>query len=165
MVPQDEPVPGLRELSQGLALLNHHLGGLGVADAAEGRSEGLPWLLRGPHAMTVKHLTQSVKEGRKITLYPPDLEEITGFVTGWDDLSQAAPRIFVIVFPGGSKPAERWLVPYSETTPVRLHDDSTAPQEGEPYYDDYERVVRPFKTFVLNRFFGPTKKSQHRMAG
>jgi hypothetical protein len=111
------------------------------------------------NSTSIKHLTQSVKDGRLVTFIPVDMDEITGYVAGWDDLRQPCPRIFVVVPPTTTKGLRRVLVPFYNTV-VELHDESTAPRdESEPFYETYEQIIRPFKTYVLSNYFGQGRKN------
>lgn len=104
---------------------------------------------RSGSSMSSKQLAWTVVEGRKVTFrFPPSREFIMGYLCGMDDFH------WMVI----DDLCKKHLIHKGSAAIIDLHDRAT--YADEPQHEKLEQVVRPFRHFVQERYFGRTEQER-----
>lgn len=102
------------------------------------------------HDLMTKNLVQSVRNGRRVTLYPFDADEIVGYVAGMDD-----DTIFILEPREGGfneKYVRRDIILL-----IQVHKPST--YEEEPQHAAMEDIIHKFRTWIMKNIYNQRPKA------
>jgi hypothetical protein len=110
-----------------------------------------------PTRMVDKQLWQALKNGQLITFLIFDGEPVTGYLAGMDD------ETYFVLEPRKNQLFKKVIIQKHGTPQFEIHPDQTY-NEGIPYYEEMERIIAPFRTYVLHNHLGQQGKNTSRYA-
>lgn len=97
--------------------------------------------------MSTKQLYNSVRNGQKITFFPFDVDEVTGYLAGMDD-----DAYFVLEPDLGNAEFRKKVIRQSCVSVYQIHEPYT--YEDEPLREQMDEIIHKFRTWVLKNVFG-----------
>jgi hypothetical protein len=110
-----------------------------------------------PTRMVDKQLWQALKNGQLITFLIFDGEPVTGYLAGMDD------ETYFVLQPRKNELFKKVIIQKHGTPQFEIHPDQTY-NEDLPYFDEMERIIAPFRTYVLHNHLGQQNKNSSRYA-
>lgn len=95
-------------------------------------------------SMRARQLASTVRQGRKITFIILDEDPIDCYLAGWDE------DTYFVVYPYGNDVIKE-LISKSAVLKVVLSDTGTFREE--PFYDEMNKIVRPFRDLINAEYF------------
>lgn len=98
--------------------------------------------------MSDRQIAATVRFGRKITIWPVDQDEVTGYVAGVDRFN------YFLLVPDAEQPlvVHKFLV-HKAGALIELHDSSTLDREPEELRDQLRRIIVPFRVKIMETYF------------
>lgn len=110
-----------------------------------------------PTRMVDKQLWQALKNGQMITFLIFDGDPVTGYLAGMDD------ETYFVLQPRGTEFFKKIIIQKHGTPQLEIHQDSTY-HEAIPYFDEMEKIIAPFRTYVLHNHLGQQNRNGSRYA-
>jgi hypothetical protein len=107
---------------------------------------------QSPSRMVDKQLWQTLKNGQLITFLVFDGEPVTGYLAGMDD------EAYFVLEPRGDKFFRKIIIKKHGNPQFEIHRESTYSEEL-PWFEDMERIIAPYRTFILHNRLGQQNKS------
>lgn len=108
-----------------------------------------------PTRMVDKQLWQALKNGQMITFLIFDGEPVTGYLAGMDD------EAYFVLEPRGTEFFKKIIIQKHGTPQFEIHVDSTY-HEDIPYFEEMEKIIAPFRTYVLHNHLGQQNRNGSR---
>lgn len=102
--------------------------------------------------MVDKQLWQALKNGQLITFLIFDGEPVTGYLAGMDD------DTYFVLEPRGTSYFKKIFIKKHGNPMFEIHQENSY-TEDIPYFDDMERIIAPYRTFVLHNHLGQQNRN------
>ena len=110
-----------------------------------------------PTRMVDKQLWQALKNGQLITFLVFDGDPVTGYLAGMDD------ETYFVLQPQKNSFFKKIIIQKHGTPQMEIHQDQTYSEEL-PYFEEMERIIAPFRTYVLHNHLGQQARGAARPA-
>lgn len=95
-------------------------------------------------SMRARQLASSVRQGRMISFSILDENPVDGYLAGWD------ADTYFVVYPYDGQVFKK-LINRAHVLTFLLYDEGTFREE--PFYEEMNKVVRPFRDLINNTYF------------
>jgi hypothetical protein len=102
--------------------------------------------------MVDKQLWQALKNGQLITFLIFDGDPVTGYLAGMDD------ETYFVLQPRESHYFKKIFIQKHGNPMFEIHPENSYTEEL-PYFDEMERIIAPFRTYVLHNHLGQQNRN------